>query len=120
MDRNTAIKIITGEAHAKLAEGWFKFLGFVALTAVFHAAAAKTDHLILEALKWICYIFLFRWTNFKIDQLIWLLFPSTNPVSKRRKEKNVIISVFISTMIMLFVYFLVLFLINSFLGNKGV
>lgn len=115
MDRKTAIKINTGEANAHLAEGWFTFLEYVALTAIFHAAATKTDHIVLHALKWACYLLLFRWTEYKIDQLIWALFPSADPISKRRKEWHIAISVGISANIMIGVYFLVFYLINVFM-----
>ena len=120
MERKTAIKIGTGEARAQLAEAWFTFLKFVALTAIFHAAATKSDYIILHALKWACYLLLFGWTEYKINQLIWVLFPSVNPISKPRKNWYIAISVWISANIMIGVYFLVFYLIDIFMEfNKS-
>ena len=115
MERKTVIKTGTGEARAQLAEAWFTFLKFVALTAIFHAAATKSDYIILHALKWACYLLLFGWTEYKINQLIWALFPSVNPISKPRKDWYIVISVLISANIMIGVYFLVFYLFNVFM-----
>lgn len=120
MDRETALKYGTGEARAIAAEAWFTFLGYVAATAVLHAAAAKTNALALVILKWVSYALLFGWVNYKVDQLIWTHFPVTDPTKKRAKGWHIAVSVTASTFIMFGVYALVFYLVEVFLKANAV
>jgi hypothetical protein len=120
MDRETIIKYGTGEARAIVAEAWFTFLGFVAATAVLHAAAEKTEVLPLTILKWTSYAMLFGWVNYKIDQLIWAHFPVADPTKKKAKNWHIALSVWVSSMIMFGVYALVFYLVNVLLKANAV
>ena len=115
MKREDIRKLARGELHAIFAEAWFKFLGFVAVTTVFHAAAIKSGHIVLVIFKWACYLLLAMWTNFKIDQAIWTFFPSVDPTSFNTKPRLFPLSVFLSVMLATGVYMLVIILIQVFL-----
>lgn len=104
----------TYEAHAKLAEAWFTYLGFVAATAIFHAAAEKTNDTSLIVLKWACYFLLFGWVQFKINKLIWFLYPPAD--IENNKPSNIVLgfSVWLSSMIVFSSYYLSLYLFKVF------
>jgi hypothetical protein len=86
MDVDAKKKIALGETGATFAEAWFKMLGFVAVTGVFHAAAEKTGMPGFIILKWCCYVFMCLWLQYKVDSAIWFLFPSTNPANEGAKR----------------------------------
>ncbi|PYE30816.1 hypothetical protein DFP83_11314 [Idiomarina fontislapidosi] len=115
MDKSLVEKLVTQEAHANLAETWFKFIGYVGATALFEAAAEKADSTTLEILKWVCFALLFNWINYKVNKLTWALFPSTSATNTDPSVKAVSISVFSVSLIMFGVYHLVQYLVSVFL-----
>ena len=114
-NKKVAIMLGSHEAHAKLAEAWFTFLGFATVTSIFHAAAEKTNSLQLIGLKWICYFLLFNWVYYKISKLIWFIYPPSDIENGRPKNIVIGISVWLSFMAMLFTYQLSLYLFKVFI-----
>ena len=115
-NKNIGLMLGTHEAHAMLAEAWFTFLGFVAVTAVFHAAAQKTDAVPLIALKWVCYFLLFNWVYYKICKLIWFIYPPADIVNGKPTNLVIGLSVWLSSTAMLGVYKLSFLLFEVFIS----
>jgi len=121
MHEDTLKKIGTGEAHAVVAEAWFTFLGFLAATAVVQTAEQKSGDVSLSAIKWISYVLLFRWVNYKVNQLIWLHFPSVEPENTRNLAmRQVALSSAVSGAITISSYFLVLRAIDSLIKTDSI
>ncbi|KXS31513.1 MAG: hypothetical protein AWT59_2380 [Candidatus Gallionella acididurans] len=119
MDKEIQTKIVLGEAGADLAEAWFKLLGFVAVTGVFHAAAEKTDLLGLAAVKWICYGLMFIWLQYKVDKATWLLFPTADPTNEKAKLRHLSIALTVSFVITSTTYTILYATIYALLKIKG-
>jgi hypothetical protein len=117
-NKQIGIKMGTFEAHAIIADAWFKFLGFVAVTAIFHYAATKTDTLLLSSLKWTCYILLFGWCNYQVNKLIWFVYPSSDIENEKPNDITIGVTVWLSSMIMLATYKLVFFLLGVFVETN--
>ena len=113
------IRINTGESRARLAETWFKFLGFVGLTTVIHAAAQTTANWGLAVLTLVCYIVMFGWVEFRVDSLIWRLFPSVDPTSESVDHSRIPISVGASATIMIGVYLFAISLVEVLSSLSG-
>lgn len=106
-------KLGTGEAQAYLAEAWFKFLGFILIIAVFHAAAESSDIPILQVVKWASYLALWRWTMYKVDSFVWVLFPRLNPEqNKKISDRALFWSVLLSTNFAFYAYILALAVVD--------
>lgn len=86
MEEKDLEKVATGEAHARFAEYWFAFLGYVALLAVLHAVYLKTDHMLLLALEIFSYVLLFRWVEYRLARFITFNFPTAD-ATKRSKVR---------------------------------
>jgi len=114
INKELSVKLGTQEAHAIIAEAWFKFLGYTGATAIFHAAAEKVGSYPLVILKWVCYLLLFNWVNYQINKLIWFAFPSTDIVNAKPSDKAIGISVFVSSVLMLCIYKFVFYLFEVF------
>lgn len=107
MNDDWKIKTVLGEAQAILAEAWFSYLGFLTLTALFHAVADKSGVMGFIAFKWICYLALWRWVMFKVDSLIWVMFPQVKPEPGKHIGSTAFFwSIFISTNIAGYSYFI--------------
>jgi hypothetical protein len=112
MDKGLAQKLVTQEAHANLAEVWFKFIGYVGATTIFHAAAEASGSLSLSVLKWVSFALLLNWVNYQVNKLTWAFFPSSSATSSTPNTKAVIISVFCTSFIMFGAYRLVHYLVS--------
>lgn len=119
MDVDAKKKIMLGETGATFAEAWFKLLGFVAVTGVFHAAAEKTGIPGFIVLKWCCYIFMCLWLQYKVDSAIWFLFPSTNPANEGAKRWHLEIALLASFVVGFNVYMILAATIQLLLDTKG-
>ena len=120
MEEQWKKKTVLGESQAILAEAWFTYLGFLTLTAVFHAVAEKSGSPGFIAMKWICYLALWRWVMYKVDSFIWVVFPSVKPTAgKRNHGKAFFLAIAVSTNIAGMSYFISLKAISiiSGLGN---
>jgi hypothetical protein len=107
MDNIWRIKLATGEAQSAVAEAWFTYLGFLTLTAILHAVADKSGIPGFVAFKWICYLALWRWVMYKTDRTIWIMFPTADPAKNKKIKWRVLFwSVFISTNVVGFSYFI--------------
>lgn len=107
MNDDWKTKIALGQAQSILAEAWFAYLGFLTLTAVFHAVAEKSGIVGFLIFKWLCYLALWRWVMFKVDSFIWVLFPQAKPeYGKESSFKILFWSFLISTNIAGYSYFI--------------
>lgn len=98
MEDQWKIKTVLGESQAILAEAWFTYLGFLTLTAVVHAIAEKSGIAGFVAMKWICYLAIWRWVMYKVDSFIWVVFPSVKPsVGKQVYGRAFFLAIIIST-----------------------
>lgn len=105
-NKDALLKLGTHEAQAKIAEAWFTFLGFSAVTAVFHAASIKADSYLIDGIKWVCYFLLFNWVYYKLSLLIWHLYPPSDPTDNRASMTAMGVSVWLASTVMLGVYLL--------------
>ena len=107
MDDQWKTKTVLGESQAILAEAWFTYLGFLTLTAVVHAVAEKSGLAGFVAMKWISYLAIWRWVMYKVESLIWVVFPSVRPsAGKRVYGKAFFLAIVISTNIAGMSYFI--------------
>lgn len=120
MDRELLRRYGTGEARALFAEGWFSFLGFTAATGVLHAVAEKSGAMPVVTVKWLSYLMLWWWLSYKVDRLIWMHFPVVDPLKRKATLSQIAFSVWLSFMITLGTYFIVVDIIDSLVKSNAV
>lgn len=73
------IKLVRGSYLVDLAELWFTFLEYSAITAVFHSVSELLPSFLLATIiKWICYGTLFFWISTKFEQFFILILSSAD------------------------------------------
>ncbi|HVB48170.1 MAG TPA: hypothetical protein VNF69_07250 [Burkholderiales bacterium] len=102
-------------ALAALAPEWFRALEWLGVTAAVHVLATWTDSTLLVAAKWICYLMLFTWMSYKVDQGLQWIFRRSSQTEAQVEPMHQVIAVGLGgtmiPMLYIFVQYLAIVLI---------
>ena len=77
-------ELFTGETGCRLADFWFKFIGYLAGISALTLASETIEDIYLSGAVAFSYFVLFLWLKAKSDNFIWWLMPSGRPQLEER------------------------------------
>lgn len=67
---------ITGKFGSGVGEFWFKFIGYVLIVSLFHAANDLSSSLVIAATKWMSYLALYLWLKYEVEKAFYYVWPN--------------------------------------------
>lgn len=73
------LELLSGKFGARIAEFWFKFIGYSAIAAGVSVAQATHESWLLSSAKWLSYAAIYLWLKYEIEKVFFYMRPDLEP-----------------------------------------
>jgi len=73
------LELLNGKLYARIAEFWFKYVGYSSLAAGIAIAEELDAGWLLWVTKWLSYFAIYLWLNFVVNNLVFYIWPDLRP-----------------------------------------